>query len=395
MQNSPNSGDGAPKSTQDVLVDESVSQAVQNEQVEIMTEAAKKKNPAKKALRIILSLFLILTVWYVASDKLAPYASTGAVSAPIAQIAARVGGEVAKVDVVDNQIVVAGEPLFNLDQRPFDLAVTQAEIALANAVKSVNASRESLVGTEARVATAQTNLENARQNYERVLSLTDRQISSQSQLDAAQANLSTAENSLAAAQADLASATVNLGGDGNENTTIAAAQLQLDQAKLNRDYSAVVAPSNGVITNMKLTEGKYIGVGSPALTFIAVDARWINVDLRENQLTHLNPDDPVSIVFDAYPAKMFHGRVDSIAWGIDTGRTEANGLLQNQSSQRWFEPARTIPVKIIMDEDADWPENIRVGSKASVVVYTGGYNNPIAFIGLMLHHIKSYISYIY
>ena len=84
-----------------------------------------------------------------------------------------------------------------------------------------------------------------------------------------------------------------------------------------------------------------------------------------------------------------------IAWGIDPGRTVANGLPQNQAMARWFEPARTIPVHIELAEGTEWPDNVRVGSMAGALVYAEGRDTPVAGFARVLQAISSYLSYLY
>lgn len=89
------------------------------------------RNPAKKVALLVLVLLVVLTGWYVLTDRHAPYTSRGTVSTYVTQITPRVGGQVEQVFVHDNQAVARGTPLFALDPRPFELAVHQAEAALA------------------------------------------------------------------------------------------------------------------------------------------------------------------------------------------------------------------------------------------------------------------------
>ncbi len=84
-----------------------------------------------------------------------------------------------------------------------------------------------------------------------------------------------------------------------------------------------------------------------------------------------------------------------IAWGIDPGRTAANGLPQNQPSTRWFEPARTIPVQIELLDYHEWPMNVRVGSKATALIYAGGRGGFVARVASGLQSFQSYLSYLY
>jgi len=67
------------------------------------------------------------------------------------------------------------------------------------------------------------------------------------------------------------------------------------------------APHFGVVTNVTLAKGQFIGAGNPALTFIDADAAWITVDLRENQLQNVKPGNSVRLLFDAVPGKIFEG----------------------------------------------------------------------------------------
>lgn len=76
-----------------------------------------------------------------------------------------------------------------------------------------------------------------------------------------------------------------------------------------------------------LTVGQYIGAGTLALTFIDAQGAWITADMRENQLANVKPGDAAGILFDAVPGRIFTGRVDSVAWGIDPGRPSAGGLI--------------------------------------------------------------------
>ncbi|WP_281825847.1 biotin/lipoyl-binding protein [Jannaschia rubra] len=91
------------------------------------------RNPARAVALVVVALLILLAVVYALSDRLAPSSSRGIVSAHVVQIAPRVSGEVTRVAVEDDAFVEAGDVLFTLDPRPFDLAVQQAEANLAQA----------------------------------------------------------------------------------------------------------------------------------------------------------------------------------------------------------------------------------------------------------------------
>lgn len=362
----------------------------------IAPDAPDGSNPAGK---IALSVFVVLAAlvsWYAVSDRLVPYSSRGSVSAYVAQIAPRVSGQVTKVFAEDNSIVEVGAPLFKIDDRPFQIAVRQAEANLAQATQSISASSASLVASQAAVAQARANLDNVRAASNRTMTLVKRGVASAAQRDAAEADVLTAEAQLGSAEANLRSAEAQLGKGGQDNPQIQLAQLQLEQAQYDLLSTTITAPGRGVLTNLNLTPGQFVAAGSPALTFLSAQGAWITVDFRENQLANIQPDDRVDIVFDAVPGTVFHGYVDSVGWGIDPGRTNAGGLPQNQPETRWFEPARRMPVRIELDGGIDaWPRSARSGGLVSAVIYAGDRVGPLAWVSNGLMHVQAYLSYLF
>lgn len=359
-------------------------------------QAAAPSSPAKLIALVVVVLLIVLTVLYALTDRMAPASSRGIVSAHVVQIAPRVTGEVTEVRVQDDAVVQAGDVLFTLDARPFELAVAQAEANLTNTTQGIDASSASLVAAQAAVTQARTNLDAVRTEADRTLQLEERGIASKAQGDTARAQVADAQARLQTAEANLESARAQLGPEGADNPAILAAQAQLEQAQYDLASTTVTAPHFGVVTNVTLSEGQFIGAGNPALTFIDADAAWITVDLRENQLQAVSPGDPAHLLFDAVPGRIFEGRVQSVAWGISPGRNVEGGLIVNQPSNRWFEPARRIPVRIeLLGGMEAWPRQVRVGGKVHAVVFAAGTGNPVAWIADGLQRVRSWASFLH
>ena len=359
-------------------------------------QQAPPRNPARPIALAVVALLLALVVLYALTDRMAPSSSRGIVSANVVQIAPRVSGEVTEVLVGDDAVVQTGDPLFRLDARPFELAVAQAEANLANTTQGINASSASLVAAQAAVTQARTNLDRVRAEADRTLRLEERGIAPKAQGDAARAQVAEAKAGLQTAEANLESARAQLGPQGADNPAILAARAQLERAQYDLASTTVTAPHFGVVTNVTLSEGQFIGAGNPALTFIDAGAAWVTVDLRENQLQAVAPGDPVHLLFDAVPGRIFEGRVQSVAWGINPGRNVQGGLVVNQPSNRWFEPARRIPVRVELSGGMEaWPRQVRVGGKVHAVVFAAGTGNPIAWIADGLQRLRSFASFLH
>lgn len=355
----------------------------------------RRRPPAALVGGAILFLLLGNLGWNVAADLNAPAAATGSVAAYTAQIAPRVSGQVVELFVRDNQMVTQGEPLFQLDPAPFDLAVRQAQAQLEQAMVGLAAGTASVIAAEAQVDQARANLANVEARTLRTRSLRERGLSTQADADAAEAQLAQAQGSLDAAEAQLESARLQIGGDTHTTPQTEAAQAQLEQAQLNRQFALITAPADGVITNLRLAHGQFMGAGTSALTFIEAEEPWITVDMRENQLANIDVGDEARVLFDAVPGRTFEARVRGIAWGIDPGRSNANGLPLNQQATRWFEPARTIPVQLELVDGSQWPQNVRAGSKATALVYATNRHGIVGRVESAFQTIKSYMSYLY
>ncbi|MCO6416547.1 HlyD family secretion protein [Siccirubricoccus sp. KC 17139] len=357
---------------------------------------APRRDGGRLAAVCIAALLALLVAWYAAADRWTPYSGTGAVAGYVAQVAPRVSGPVTEVLVEDNSRVEAGAPLFQIDPTLYEFAVRQAEAELAQTLQATNAGSAGIAAAEAQVAQAQANLQNVRASSSRTLQLVERGVYAQARGDDARGDLRTAEAQLRAAEAQRDQAVRQLGSADADNPQVVAATAKLQRARADLINTTVTATTDALVTNLTLSVGQYATAGQPALTTIDTRGGWIVADFRENQLRNLDPGDPVEIAFDVAPGHISTGKVQSIAWGIDAGRRSAGGLAQPDSSTRWFEPARRIPVRIELMPDEAVPPKLRIGGKVWVAVNAAGDDSGVLWLiaqGLM--RASSLISWLY
>ncbi|WP_395541463.1 hypothetical protein [Neotabrizicola sp. sgz301269] len=69
----------------------------------------------------------------------------------------------------------------------------------------------------------------------------------------------------------------------------------------------------------------------------------------------------------------------------------------NQPTNRWFEPARRIPVRIELEGGMDaWPTNVRVGGKVHAVIFASGSDSGlIVLLARSLQRLRSWASYLH
>ncbi len=163
---------------------------------------------------------------------------------------------------------------------------------------------------------------------------------------------------------------------GEEHVLVAEVAAQLADAKLNLEWTRVVSPANGYVTNVQLREGSYIHVGVPVLTCIDGDAWWIVANYRENSLENIRPGQRVGLTFNTYPGRVFPGVVQTVGWGVDEGQSGPSGSLPTiqEPKKSGFGSPSGFQVRITPQLPDNYP--LRVGATAAAVVYTS--RRPLA-----------------
>ncbi len=338
----------------------------------VETETAPAPTRSRKKAGIIalgmVGALVACVAWYPLSDHHAPYAGGASVIADVTQISSRVAGPVASVTITDNAQVKAGQPLFAIDPTTYQMDVEQARAQLAQVRVSVGSGVAAIPAAQAKLEQAQLALKTADDDLDRARQLFDKGLLAPAKLSAAEANQRSSSLSVQAAEAEVERVTMTAGSVDDDNPNVRTARAALEKAEFALASTTVLAPTDGYVSNLSLTEGQFVGAGTAAMTFINPATQMVIADFRENQLINVQPGDKTVVTFEAAPGKQFAGTVESIAWGISSGRVTANGLSQPTSDTRWFPPARKIPVRVKLDDLSELPANIRLGSEAGVLI---------------------------
>jgi RND family efflux transporter MFP subunit len=165
--------------------------------------------------------------------------STAAVNSTT--LVARVQGFVQEIKYKDGDAVKAGQVLFVIEPKPYQLALEQAEAGQSSAAASTKQ-------TEA--------------DYNRQVDLAAKNISSQSTLDQATA----AKDAAVAKQKQ--------------------SEADIEQAKLNLSYTEVKAPFDGIVTAREVSLGQLVGAGGPTTlaTIVQLDPIYVNFAVSETDV---------------------------------------------------------------------------------------------------------------
>ena len=363
-----------------------------------MTDEQKEgMDPVRKWTFIALGACFVLMVLYLVGDRVTPYTSQARVNALVVPIAAEVSGTVVDVFVDSNQLVGAGDPLFQIERQRYELAVQTAEASLETARQGTRAGTADVEAAEAKVESAKAALRSAEQDAVRLrrIKQEDAGAISDRRIEIAENSFAAAKGNLAAAEATLRKAQEALGQVGDQNTQVQQALAALDQAKLDLTRTRVVAPEGGIVTDVRVDRGNFAQAGAPQMTFLGTQDVWVQADFTENNLGNLQSGHEVEIVFDALPGQVFSGRVRTTGFGVSVDSAPLGSLPTIENDRQWLRDAQRFAVLIDFDvENIEDRLKMRVGAQASVIVYAdSGWIMTI--LGKIKMRIVSILTYAY
>ncbi len=254
---------------------------------------------------LVLALALIAGWWLWNYYMQSPWTRDGKVRAEQVSVTPQVSGTITTLKIKDNQIVHAGEVLFQIDETPYHIAVLNAEAQLAK---------------------AQSDLAKANNEANRRRHLSQNYISAED-LDTANINVKAMQASVAVAEA-----------------TLKQAQWQLTQ-------TVVKAPVDGWVTNLSTRVGDYATTGQPVFALVDSHSFYVVGYFEETKLRHIREGAPAQIVLYSGSQRL-QGHVSSIGRAIYDQSVETDsGLVPDvKPNIPWVRLAQRIPVRIAFDQ---------------------------------------------
>lgn len=253
-----------------------------------------------------------------------PWTRDAYVRANVIGVAPRVAGPIIEIPVKDNQAVRKGDLLFRIDPRTFQAALDQAQGLLEQ--------------TEARLTDAEA-------NAKRAVELLEQDVISREQYDD----------------------TIQAFEEAKAN--VAAARAAVESARLNLEFTTVVSPVDGYLTNVNTSPGTYVAEGQQLLALVDTATFWVAAYFKETQIARVQPGDRVHITLMGHAGQPFEGEVASTAWGIFVadGSTMGDQMLPMvPQTVDWVRLPNRFPVRIHVTGEPPVP--LRIGQTASVAL---------------------------
>jgi membrane fusion protein (multidrug efflux system) len=385
-------------------------------------------NPRTKWALILVALVVIVGVFFL-WRYLASYEATddAQIDGHVNSVSARISGHVSSLNVQDNQYVEKGTVLVEIDPADYQVAVDQARADYADAeaeasaaginipITNVNTTSQ-VSGAQASVSSAKAGIAAARQQFDaaksqiaeadannikaqndlvRYKQLIDKQEISQQQYDQAVAAANAASATLQAARSNAdayaaqieqaqsrlqqAAADLRTAATAPQTMRVIRARAQsalanaqrkkaaLDQAELNLQYTKIMAPVNGVVSNRTVEVGQNVQPGQEMMKIIPLDEGniWVTANFKETQLQYMRPGLAADIDVDA-TGKSYKGHVDSIA-GASGARFSL--LPPENATGNYVKVVQRIPVKIVLNAGEDKAHELRPGMSVNPKVW--------------------------
>jgi len=366
------------------------------------TEIEQPKSRRRGIVVVVLAVLVVAAAALWWHSTFSEDTDDAQITGHLIQVSSRINGTVLKVDVEENQVVKAGDTIAELDPADFNVAVENAEAALASAqanaaaanvnvpITSINTgsnltsagsdvsgahasveqAQQQLEAARARVVQAEANATKADADLQRYKPLVEKDVISKQQFDAAVAAAAADRAAVADARATVKAAedSVRVARDKEAQSQalykyaqtgpqqvavqtarakqaeaqVAQAKAQLDQAELNLSYTKIVAPVAGIITRKSVEVNQNVGVGQNMLTLVSLEDLWVTANFKETQLKHMSAGQKVEIAVDA-TGKKYHGKVTQI--GGATGSVLSLFPPENATGN-YVKVVQRIPVRI-------------------------------------------------
>ena len=125
------------------------------------------------------------------------------------------------------------------------------------------------------------------------------------------------------------------------------ANRDLDDSALNLSYTEIRSEISGYVEDRQVNPGDRVQPGQSILS-VRPHEVWIEANFKETQLQHIKIGMPVDLEVDAYPNKVFKGRVT----GFSPGTGLANSLLPPQNATgNYVKVTQRLPVRIELVEE--------------------------------------------
>jgi len=233
-------------------------------------DSVQKPAPAVEVVRVLQKDVPIQREWIGTLD--------GTVNAAIK---AQVTGYLLTQNYAEGSFVNKGQSLFEIDPRPFQAAVDQAQGQLSQANGQLEQAKAQLVQAQAQLLQAQANQRRTQLDVDRYIPLAKQQAITQQDLDNAMQNNLASQAQVDGAKAQIETAKAQIQA---ADAAVEAAQAAVEAARVNLGFTHLTSPIAGIAGKAQVQIGNLVSpAGAPVTTVSTVDPIKAEFTLSEQE----------------------------------------------------------------------------------------------------------------
>jgi membrane fusion protein (multidrug efflux system) len=183
-----------------------------------------------------------------------------------AAIKAEVSGYLLSQNYTEGSFVRKGQLLFEIDPRPFDAALAQAQGQLAQARGQLAQAKAQLLQSQAQLAQSVANQGRTQLDVDKYAPLAQQQAVTQQEMDNAAQNNIVAKAQIEASKAGVETARAQIEA---ANAAVESAQAAVDAAKVNTGFTHLVSPIDGIAGQAQVQVGNLVSPASGTITTVS------------------------------------------------------------------------------------------------------------------------------
>lgn len=227
----------------------------------------------------------------------------------VADVGGRIAGRITRVMVTVGDVVTRGQPLMEIESN--DLGVALADLLSA---------RANLIAAEHHAA--------------RETALGQKQLSSAPVVETARANAKALEAEVHGAEQRLLAMGLTPG--------------ELESVKSGEGPRRITlrAPIHGEVVERYAVLGQVVDPTQPILRIADLSRLWVELDLFERDLAHVDNGDTVEILSETYPGRIFTGKVSYVDATVDTQTRTAEVRIEVPNPERLLRPGQFVHARL-------------------------------------------------
>ncbi|WP_129139494.1 HlyD family secretion protein [Modicisalibacter coralii] len=348
----------------------------------------------KRLVRGLVVVAIVAAVALLAWTALRPdglgdgFASgNGRIEATEIDVATRLGGRVAAIDVAEGDFVEPGQVLARMDTQPLEARLAQARAQVRQAENALETARSLIAQRDSEKATAvavvhqrEAEATAAEKRYRRTRTLVERNALSRQQLDDDYAAWQSALAARAAANAQVRSSEAAIRAAHSQTTeaesAVEAARAAVAQLQVDIDDSRLTADRNARVQYRIVEPGEVLPAGGKVVNLVDLTDVYMTFFLPERQAGRVGLGDAVHLILDAAPQYVIPARVSYVASVAQF--TPKTVETQSEREKLMFRVKARIDPALLrahidkvktglpgmaylkLDDDIEWPENLRV-----------------------------------